>query len=155
MGGMRRLFALLLASAGVGSGQLIEARIEFHDTTGCVSCAESLQGRLERVRGVEEVSLDLDAGVIEIVFAEDNRVRLAPLRARITQDGTDIAAMRIVARGLLDDAVFTLGHSGETLGISGVKLNEKGRFLLVGRLMESQNKTPALQLHVDSATPLE
>lgn len=56
--------------------QFLEFRIRFHDG-GCLSCAQSLESRLQRVRGVETVTLDLEQGIVELKLAADNGVRLA------------------------------------------------------------------------------
>jgi len=151
---MCRLLPLLLVASGIASAQLVETRIEFRDN-GCVPCTESLQRRLERVRGVDSVALDIDQGVIEMRFAPENRVRLLPLRARITQDGTEILEMRIRARGAASRAGFTLGGAEEILTIFGDNEPESGSFLVEGRVTPHPNKTPSLQIQIDSAKPLD
>ena len=56
---MFRLATLLLLWAIAASAQFLEFRVRFDDG-GCVSCAESLEARMQRVHGVETVTLDLD-----------------------------------------------------------------------------------------------
>lgn len=84
-------------------GEFLRIEVAFQDT-GCASCLESLQGRLERVRGVERVEIDAANGIAKMQLAAGNKVRLAPLLARITQDGTKILNTGVVARGVISAA---------------------------------------------------
>lgn len=99
---MSRLATLLLLSALAAPAQFLEFRISFDDG-GCLSCAESLASRLQRVRGVETVTLDLERGVVELKLAEDNRVRLAPLISRVEQGAAKVLETNLVAKGVLVD----------------------------------------------------
>lgn len=84
-------------------GEFLRIEVAFKDT-GCASCLDSLQGRLERVRGVERVEIDAANGIARMQLAAGNKVRLAPLLARVTQDGTKILDTRVVARGMISAA---------------------------------------------------
>lgn len=68
-----------------------------------MSCAESLEGRLQRVRGVEKVTLDLERGIVALKLAADNRVRLEPLMSRIEQGAAKALETTVVAQGVLVD----------------------------------------------------
>jgi copper chaperone CopZ len=99
-----RLGTLLLLGAIAAPAQFLEFRVRFDDG-GCLSCAESLEERLERVRGVETATLDLERGIVEFKLAADNRVRLAPLMSRIEQGAAKALETRLVAKGVVvDDA---------------------------------------------------
>lgn len=101
---MVRLATLVLLGALAAPAQFLEFRVRFDDG-GCLSCAESLEGRMQRVRGVETVTLDVERGIIELKLAADNRVRLAPLISRIEQGAAKALETRLVAKGVLvDDA---------------------------------------------------
>jgi len=93
---MRLLLILLLAVSA--HAEFLDLRIAFQGTD-CISCAESLEGRLARVRGIEKVDLDLAASTVHLILAPSNKVRLGPLEARITQDGTKILSIEAVCRG--------------------------------------------------------
>lgn len=97
---MARLATLLLLVATAAPAQFLEFRVRFDDG-GCSSCAESLEGRLQRVRGVETVTLDVERGVVELQLAADNRVRLAPLLSRIEQGAAKALETKLVAKGVL------------------------------------------------------
>ena len=99
---MARLAALLLLGALAAPAQFLEFRVRFDDG-GCLSCAESLEDRLRRVRGVERVTLDVKRGIVEMKLAADNRVRLAPLMSRIEQGAAKALDTSLVARGELID----------------------------------------------------
>lgn len=88
----------LLATAITVHAEFLRVEVTFQPTD-CISCTESLQGRLERVRGVERVTLDLDRSVVTMEFEADNKVRLTPLLSRITQDGTKVSRTEVVVTG--------------------------------------------------------
>ena len=113
---MRFAFAAALALAAAGlRAEYREIEIVFAPKTDCISCVESLEGRLARVRGVERAELDLAASRIRLTLAAGNVVRTAPLRARIGQDGTAIVEMLVTAEGFA-----ARGAEGWTLTISGI-----------------------------------
>jgi copper chaperone CopZ len=97
-----RLAALLLLGALAAPAQFLEFRVRFDDG-GCLSCAESLEDRLRRVRGVERVTLDVELGIVELKLAADNAVRLAPLLSRIEQGAAKALETTLVAKGELID----------------------------------------------------
>jgi copper chaperone CopZ len=96
-----RLVIFLLALGLPAAAQFRQLEVTFEDT-GCASCVESLEGRLARVRGVEAVNLDAERSVVTLRLEENNRVRLGPLFARITQDGTKITRVAAVALGAIE-----------------------------------------------------
>ena len=95
-----RLVCVLLVSALCLRGEFLRIDVSFEDI-GCASCLESLEGRLRRVRGVERVEIDAAKGVATLYLEPGNKVRLAPLLSRITQDGTKILSTRVKARGTI------------------------------------------------------
>jgi hypothetical protein len=107
------LAALALALAAPVSAEFLELEMRFQDA-GCEPCIESLEGRLERVRGVETATVDAEKGEIRLVLSETNRVRLGPLRGRVTQDGTKILETQAVARGALEriEGALVFVHTG-------------------------------------------
>jgi copper chaperone CopZ len=96
-----RLVIFLLALGLPAAAQFQQMEVTFEDT-GCASCVESLEGRLARVRGVEAVDLDAERRVVTLRLEDKNRVRLGPLFARITQDGTKITRVAAVALGAIE-----------------------------------------------------
>ncbi len=110
---MLRLAVLLISAAGALSAQFLEFQIRF-DAGGCVSCAESLKGRMQRVRGIETVTLDLERGMIRLELAADNRVRLVPLMSRIEQGGARALETKLKAKGVVVE-----DGSGQKLELQG------------------------------------
>lgn len=110
---MFRLTALLLVLAGALPAQFLEFQIRF-DAGGCVSCAESLKGRMQRVRGIETVTLDLERGMIHLELTADNRVRLVPLMSRIEQGGARALETKLKAQGVVVE-----DGSGQKLALQG------------------------------------
>ena len=101
-----RIVSTLSATLLFGLTTPLAAQIEFIDIefldSGCEPCTASLKSRLERVRGVEQATVDAERGVLRLRLSADNRVRLGPLRARVEQDGTRITALRITATGTVE-----------------------------------------------------
>jgi copper chaperone CopZ len=114
-----RLAIVLLVTALSASAEFRRVEVDFQGID-CVSCVESLPGRLERVRGVEAVEVDLDRSRVTVRLEAGNRARLAPLLSRITQDGTKILRVEAVVRGKIT-------QHGETLGCQPTGLTETYR----------------------------
>jgi len=74
-----RLTLLMVAVAGCCSAQLqsVDIRVSGLD---CASCAESIEKRLKRMRGVESASLDSGSGTVRVALAPDNSVKLDAIR---------------------------------------------------------------------------
>lgn len=137
---MRLLLILLAVQAA--PAEYLDLRIMFQGTD-CVSCAESLEGRLARVRGVQKVELDLQASSVHLELAEGNKVRLGPLRARITQDGTKIISIEAVCRGEIqsDAGKLSLKPTGLTQALAVVSDHspEPGSTGIATGLIEGDN----------------
>jgi copper chaperone CopZ len=115
---------LVLAIVTPARAEFRQIEVTF-EGTGCISCAESLPGRLERVRGVKEVRLDLDRSTVAIKLEAGNKVRLAPLLARITQDGTKVRRVEASSRG-------TIERQGEGFRFQPAGLSEVYRLKTAG-----------------------
>ncbi|MBN8729737.1 MAG: hypothetical protein J0L64_04290 [Acidobacteria bacterium] len=144
---MRRRLPLLAALVALAALAL-PLGAEFHrirityTPTGCVDCPRSLEGRLKKTRGVEEVKLDPEGEVV-IRLAPGNRERLELIRDFIEQGGERIQTIEVEASGALEregeDFVFVL---------AGLET----RYPVIGA------KAPAarvrIQAHTSSARPL-
>jgi copper chaperone CopZ len=95
-----RLAILLLASTLGASAEFRQVTVDL-EGVDCAACLESLPGRLERVRGMETVGIDVDLRRVTMRLAAGNEVRLAPLLARLTQGGTKIRRVETVVRGAI------------------------------------------------------
>lgn len=121
---MLRLALLLWVTGQALSAQFLDFQIRFDDG-GCVSCAESLEGRMQRVRGVETVTLDLAEGVIRLALSADNRVRLVPLMSRVEQGGAKALETMLTAKGIVmrdrsgQKLVLQGAASGQSYSLSG------------------------------------
>ena len=85
----------------------LPAFAEFHSITirytpsGCIDCATSLEARLRKMRGVEELTFDPN-GVAKLRLAPGNRVRLELIRDFIEQGGEKIKRIEIEATGAIE-----------------------------------------------------
>ncbi len=151
---MARLATLFLLGAIAAPAQFLEFRIRFDDG-GCLSCAESLKGRLERVRGVETVTLDVEQGIVELKLAADNGVRLAPLLSRIEQGAAKALETSLVAKGVLVDVagvrkIELLGEAaGQVYSLEGDTRAAEGPVIVQAHVLDAA----AGRLRVESARP--
>jgi copper chaperone CopZ len=155
---MKPLWATFLLLAAPLSAEVLETEIVF-EGTGCLSCAESLEPRLKRVRGVESVELDLDKSRIKLKLEPGNQARLGPLRLRVTQDGTKIVEMTAAVQGVAaeKDGAWTLTVTGpnETLALTsghGVRFESGRAYRVHGAIREAADG--ALTLAAESAEPV-
>ncbi len=151
---MRALLLSVLLAAPL-AGELLDAEIRFRGT-GCASCAESLEPRLRRIRGVETVELDLERSLVRLTLEPGNRARIAPLRLRVTQDGTKILDMSVTVQGVVleQNGEWLLSVSGpnEALALetsAAVQLDAGPTYRLAGEIVEVEGG--ALMLRVESA----
>jgi len=139
----RHVTPLLLSVFVVASAhaEFLHFEIAFQDT-GCVTCLESLQGRLERVRGVSQVTVE--QGVARLSLDPGNRVRLNPLLARISQDGTKITSVDTKVRGLVARATLTVSGQDQTLRLKSQTAVASGDQTLEGRIELGDEPTLAV-----------
>lgn len=131
---MPRLTLILLLVVALSlDAEFLRVEVAFQDT-GCASCIASLEGRLGRVRGMERVEIDPDRGLAIMQLAPKNRVRLTPLLARITQDGTKILGTKVEARGVIESV-----RQGLTFTPAG--LNQAYRLALEGEAAETTRES--------------
>lgn len=139
---MARLAILLLLGALAAPAQFLEFRVRFDDG-GCLSCAESLESRLQRVRGVETVTLDIERGIVELKLAADNGVRLAPLMSRIEQGAAKALETRLVAKGVLVDDGGTRklelqgGAAGQVYMLEGETAGQAGPAVIEADVLDA------------------
>ena len=92
--------------------------------TGCVDCPRSLEGRLKKTRGVEEVKLNPE-GEVTIRLAPGNRARLELIRDFIEQGGERIQTIEVEASGALEREgegfVFVLAGLDVRYAVTGAK----------------------------------
>jgi hypothetical protein len=146
--------AVLIFLAWPLSAELLSVEVDFQ-SNGCLPCTESLEARLQRVRGVESVELDIAAGAIRMKLAAGNRVRVMPLSSRITQDRTKISAMRVVVRGTIADGALTSDGVGESYRLDpGGKTPAAGRVEISGKITIADEPGLAPTLAVESLKKL-
>jgi len=94
-----RLLILGIMTVPLG-GQFLRLEIQLGEMS-CASCAESLPGRLKKIRGVERIEMDKPRALVRIELAEGNRARLEQIRDFIQQDGTLLESARVKVRGAI------------------------------------------------------
>jgi hypothetical protein len=144
---------LILLAPAAASAEFL--RIEQSLTAlDCASCAQSLAGRMKRMRGVESADLTPD-GFLRLELKRDNTVKLETIRDLAKGGGFTPKEARVKVRG---KAVETAGKW--ELQIEGLDeayslerapdlppLNSGQRILAVGIVLPAQPRvTPILQL---------
>lgn len=133
MKAVRTILILVALAVSPATAQFFDLAITFEDI-GCVSCVESLQGRLESLRGVEKAELDLKKGRVALELNRKNRVRLRTVLARITQDGTKILDIEAEAEGEIWDPGFVVRGTQEPFRVDWSTLEHGKTYRLVGRI---------------------
>jgi|GEM_PF-1958706 len=97
---MHRLTGCLFLFSAAAAAQFTSIEVRFRGV-GCASCIESMPGRLQRLRGVEQVSVDATAGIVRIQLNEINRVRIEQVRDTLEQDGTKTLSASVRVSGMI------------------------------------------------------
>jgi hypothetical protein len=153
---MVKLALLFWVTAHSLPAQFLEFQIQFDDG-GCVSGAESLEDRMQRVRGVEMVTLDLAEGLIRLRLAADNRVRLVPLMSRVEQGGAKALTTTLTVKGqLITDGgarkLELLGSAaGQTYTLVGDADGLEGAVIVEAAVLDAANGS----LEIVSIRPAE
>lgn len=90
------ILLVLCAIPALAQFESIDLRFE---GVGCASCVESIPARIQRLRGVESVTVDAAASLVKIRLAPANRIRLEQVRDLIEQDGTKVRSAHVAVRG--------------------------------------------------------
>ena len=131
------MVVLLLMLACPALAQFRQIEVRFQDS-GCASCVESLQSRLQRIRGVERVSAGAADGIVflGVLLAGDNRVRLQQVRDFIEQGGNRILTIHVDLKGAIrreGESYLVLPAGGpQSYPIDLSALGGEGRKLLSG-----------------------
>lgn len=92
-----RLLILLFAVAASLSAEFFEVRLEVGNMD-CVTCVQSLQASLKRIRGVDKINIT-ERGVAEFTLSPGNKVTLERLRDAIKGVGFTPKGAHVIARG--------------------------------------------------------
>jgi copper chaperone CopZ len=114
-------FALCLLAfivPGVAQLQSVEIRVSGLD---CSSCAESVDRKLSRIRGVESARFDAAKNTATLKLRTDNTITLAAIRDALKSIGYTPEEANIVVRGDLRDGVLSLKHQGRAFVVEGAK----------------------------------
>ena len=95
-----KLVLWCLVAAGPCLAQFQSIEIAF-EGIGRAGCLESLPARIQRMRGVESATVDVEHGILKVQLAAQNRVRLEQVRDMIEQDGTKAKKAAVRVRGEL------------------------------------------------------
>lgn len=112
-----KLCILLTCSSSLASAEFRLIELSFGGID-CASCAEFVQGKLARARGVESVTVDRAAGMVTVKLAPDNKVRLDQVRDFVQQSGFTPKDAHVRVRGAVASQdggwVLRLPETGQT-----------------------------------------
>jgi len=139
----------LLALAAPLAAEFHRIRVTY-TPTDCVDCPRSLEGRLKKTRGVEEVKLD-PTGEIVIRLAPGNRARLELIRDFIEQGGERIKTIEVEASGAIEAEAggftFVLAGLDTRYPVTGAKAAAKRV-----RIAARTDKSRPLAFSIDRVT---
>jgi len=110
--------ALLLATILPAAAQLqsVEIRVSGLD---CASCAESIDRKLSRMRGVESASFNTVKSTAILKLKPENTVTLTAIRDALKALGYTPEEASILVRGELRDGVLSMKHQERAFVVEG------------------------------------
>jgi cation transport ATPase len=118
------LICLLPASAQLRS---VEIRVSGLD---CASCAESVDRKLGRMRGVESASFDASKNIAIIKLKPENTVTLPGIRDTLKSMGYTPEEAKVSVAGELRDGVLSMKHQERAFTVDGSR--ETGAVVVEG-----------------------
>ena len=136
---MKPLLLMLIAAPMFAEFHTITIR---YTPSGCIECAQSLEARLRKTRGVEELAFDPN-GVVTLRLAANNRVRLELIRDFTEQGGETIQRIEAEATGAIER-----DGGADTFVLSGTET----RYPVTGA--KAAAARVRIAAHADKARPL-
>ena len=96
----------------------------------CASCAESVDRKLSRMRGVASAKFDPTKNVAALKLQPENTLTLAAVRDALKSMGYTPEEARIVVHGELRDGVLSTKHQERAFRVEGAK--ETGAVVIEG-----------------------
>jgi copper chaperone CopZ len=103
-------FVLLLVAAGAQAFAQLQAVEIGISGLDCASCADSINRRLGRMRGVDSAAFDTAKNTVSVKLKPENTVTLAAIRDALKSLGYTPGAAKITARGDLRSGVLGFPH---------------------------------------------
>jgi copper chaperone CopZ len=118
---MKVLLLLTLSSvATFAQIRSVQIRVSGLD---CASCAESVDRKLSRMRGVESAKFDPAKNVAEIKLKHDNTLTLSAIRDVLKSMGYTPEEADILVHGELREGVLSMKHQGHAFVVEGAKVS--------------------------------
>jgi copper chaperone CopZ len=101
----------------------------------CELCARGVSASIQRMPGVKSVDVSLKTGLLEIVLAPGNTVKMSDLRKRIRQSGFRAMEGTVTAKGEFNGSKFEVSGSDESyeVGIPDQKASSRVELTFVVR----------------------
>jgi cation transport ATPase len=134
------ILLLLALSAVCTFAQIrsVEIRVSGLD---CASCAESVDRKLGRMRGVESARFDSARNVAALKLKDDNTVTMAAIRDALKSMGYTPEEANIVVHGDLRDGVLSMKHQEAAFEIDGASVS--GSVIVEGSVAAGSNRLQA------------
>ncbi len=95
------LALLLVLPPSPGRAEILYSELRINGLV-CPFCAFGIEKKLRNVEGVERVTVLLDEGVVQLGFAERNRVTFGDLQDAVTAAGFELAGLKVEVRGRIE-----------------------------------------------------
>jgi cation transport ATPase len=132
------LLSLICIVPATAQLRTIEIRVSGLD---CASCAESVDRKLGRMRGVESASFDAAKNVATVTLKPENTVTLAAIRDALKAMGYTPEEANIVAQGELRDGVLSMKHQERAFVVDGAQ--ETGAVIVEGTVSSGSDRLKA------------
>jgi cation transport ATPase len=136
------LYFLMCAAPAAAQLRSVEIRVSGLD---CASCAESVDRRLGRMRGVESAKFDAARSTASIKLKPENTVTLPAIRDVLKSMGYTPEEANIVAAGDLRDGVLSMKHQQRAFVVDGSA--ESGAVVVEGSVAPGSDRLKPRSVH--------
>ena len=121
------LICLIFVLPAAAQLRTVEIRVSGLD---CASCAESVDRKLGRMRGIESASFDATKNVATLKLKAENTLTLTAIRDALKSMGYTPEEARVSVQGELRDGVLSMKHQERAFTIEGAR--ETGAVVVEG-----------------------
>ena len=132
------LLSLICILPATAQLRTIEIRVSGLD---CASCAESVDRKLGRMRGVESAAFDAAKNVAVLKLKPDNTVTLTAIRDALKSMGYTPEEADVTAQGELRDGVLSMKHQERAFVVEGAR--ETGAVVVQGSVAAGSDRLKA------------
>jgi copper chaperone CopZ len=138
------LFTVLLPAASLAELRTVEIRVSGLD---CASCAESVDRRLGRIRGVDSAKFDPSKSTASLKLKPENTVTLDAIRDALKSMGYTPEEASIVVNGEVSGGILSMKHQKNAFQVEGA--SDSGSLTIEGSVASGTNRLQARSVRAE------